>query len=70
MVQNKKNTEKEELSKFISSSQGLEWIKQNNLIKIIKEEEKPDFIYISSDNKKIGIEHTQFIIKSKHGQAL
>lgn len=70
MAQNKKNIEKEELSKFISSPEGLEWIKQNNLVKIIKEEEKPDFIFRSSDNKRIGIEHTRFIIKSKHGQAL
>lgn len=69
MSQDKKTEEKDYLSKFVSSKEGLNWINQNNLIKLT-EEESPDFVYLTSDEKRIGLEVTQFIVKSKHGQAV
>lgn len=69
MAQDKKKEEKEYLDKFLLSLLGQEWLK-NNDIQDYNDFEEPDFIFNSKNNKRIGIEVTQFIIKSKHGRAL
>lgn len=69
MAQDKKFEEKEYLKYFLNTQEGKKWY-QKYKFKHCIDEEHPDFIFITHDNKKIGLEVTQFIIESKHGKAV
>lgn len=69
MAQDKKTEECEYLQYFLSSDEGKKWHQQNRLVSC-KGSEAPDFIFITEDNQKIGLEITKFIVKSQHGKAL
>lgn len=69
MAQNKKEEEINFLNQFLNTPIGKNWY-QKYKIKDCIDEEHPDFIFITNDNKRIGLEITQFIIKSKHGFAV
>lgn len=69
MTQNKKEEEINYLTQFLNTPEGKNWYQTYNFINRI-DEEQPDFIFITQDNKRIGLEITQFIIKSKHGFAV
>lgn len=69
MAQDKKAEEKEYLDYFLASEIGKKWYKKNKIVSCQKGE-APDFIFTTEDNKKIGLEVTRFIVKSKHGRAL
>lgn len=68
-MKNHKIEEKEYLDCFLQTSIGKSWHEKHNIIKI-EETESPDFIFETNDEKKIGLEITQFIIESKHGKAM
>lgn len=69
MAQDKKAEEQEYLQCFLSSDEGKKWYQQNKIVSC-QDGEAPDFVFMTEDNKKIGLEITQFIVKSKHGKAL
>ena len=69
MAQDKKTEEREYLQYFLSSDEGKKWHQQNRIASC-KEGEAPDFIFVTEDNQKIGLEITKFIVKSRHGRAL
>ena len=69
MAQNKKEEEISCLNQFLNTELGKNWY-QKYKIKNRIDKEHPDFIFITNDNKRIGLEVTNFIIKSKHGRAL
>lgn len=69
MAQDKKSEEREYLECFLASDEGKKWYEKNKIISY-QEAEHPDFIFITEDNQKIGLEITKFIVKSKHGRAL
>ena len=69
MAQDKKSEEREYLEYFLASDEGKEWYEKNKIISC-QESEHPDFIFMTEDNQKIGLEITQFIVRSKHGRAL
>ena len=69
MTQDKKTEEREYLQYFLSSDEGKKWYLQNK-IKSCLDGESPDFVFITEDNHKIGLEVTKFIVKSRHGRAL
>lgn len=69
MAQNKKTEENNYLNTFLSSPIGIKWKEEYNITSHI-ETEQPDFIFNTSNNKKIGFEITRFFMKSKHGKAL
>ncbi len=69
MAQNKKEEEINYLNQFLNTPEGKNWYQTYNFINRM-DEEHPDFIFITQDNKKIGLEITQFIVKGKHCSAL
>ena len=69
MTQNKKIEENNYIDNFLKTPLGEKWCQKYNFQNRI-ESEHPDFIFITQDNRKIGLEVTNFIIKSKHGIAL
>lgn len=69
MAQDKKSEEREYLEYFLASDEGKKWYEKNKIISY-QESEHPDFIFITEDNQKIGLEITRFLVKSLHGQAL
>lgn len=69
MAQNKKEEEINYLNQFLNTPEGKAWY-QKYKTKDRIDEEQPDFIFITNDNKRIGLEVTNFIMKSKHGIAL
>ena len=69
MTKDKKIEEKEYLEYFLTSNEGIKWQNDNKIISY-HEAESPDFIFTTKDNQKIGIEITNFFVKSLHGQAL
>ncbi|MBQ9270767.1 MAG: hypothetical protein IJ218_00675 [Alphaproteobacteria bacterium] len=69
MAQDKKTEEREYLEYFLASDEGKKWYEKNKIISC-QESEHPDFIFMTEDNQKIGLEITQFIVRSKHGRAL
>lgn len=69
MAQNKKFEEQEYLNSFLSTSIGKKWMDNYNL-KSYENFERPDFIFLSEDNRKIGLEVTRYMVKSKHRCAL
>jgi len=69
MAQNKKEEEINCLNQFLNTKLGKNWY-QKYKIKNRLDEEHPDFIFITDDNKRIGLEVTNFIMKSRHGRAL
>ena len=69
MAQNKKEEEINYLNQFLNTPIGKNWY-QIYKIKDRIEEEHPDFIFITQDNKKIGLETTQFIKNTEQGYAL
>lgn len=69
MAQNKKEEEINYLTQFLNTREGKNWYQTHNFINRM-DEEQPDFVFITPDNKRIGLEVTNFIIKSKHGRAL
>ena len=69
MAQDKKKEENNYLNQFLNTPIGKNWY-QTYKIEDRIEKEHPDFIFITHDNRKIGLEVTNFIMKSKHGIAL
>lgn len=69
MSQDKKIEEREYLQYFLSSDEGQKWYQQNKIVSCL-DAEAPDFIFMTEDNQKIGLEVTKFIVKSRHGRAL
>lgn len=69
MAQNKKEDEINYLNQFLNTPEGKAWY-QKYKIKDRMDEEHPDFVFITQNNKRIGLEVTNFIMKSKHGIAL
>ena len=69
MTQDKKSEEREYLQYFLSSDEGKKWYQQNKIVSY-RDDEAPDFIFVTEDNQKIGLEITKFIVKSRHGRAL
>lgn len=69
MAQDKKSEEREYLEYFLASDEGKKWYEKNKIISC-QESEYPDFIFMTEDNQKIGVEITRFLVKSLHGQAL
>lgn len=69
MAQDKKSEEREYLEYFLASDEGKKWYEKNKIISY-QESEHPDFIFITEDNQKIGMEITRFLVKSLHEQAL
>ena len=69
MAQDKKTEEREYLKYFLATKVGKNWYEKNKIISC-QETEHPDFIFMTEDNQKIGLEITQFIVRSKHGRAL
>ena len=69
MAQDKKSEEREYLEYFLASDEGKKWYEKNKIISC-QESEHPDFIFMTEDNQKIGVEITRFLVKSLHGQAL
>ena len=69
MAQDKKTEEREYLNYFLASDEGRKWCRENGIVSC-QDAEPPDFIFITKNNQKIGLEVTKFIVKSKHGQAL
>ncbi len=65
----KKEQEREMLNHFLATPIGKEWYEKQNIKEII-ENESPDFILVTQDDKRIGLEITQFIFKSKHWMAM
>ncbi len=69
MTQNKKVDENNQLNNFLNTLVGKNWYQSYNFQKHI-ETEIPDFIFITQDNRKIGLEVTEFIADTKQGHAL
>lgn len=69
MAQDKKEEEREYLRYFLSSDEGKKWYQQNKIVSY-QDDEAPDFVFITENNRRIGLEITKFIVKSHHGRAL
>lgn len=68
-MQKHKEEEKEILNYFLSTPMGKRWYNKLNVKETI-ETESPDFIFLTQTGKKIGLEVTKFLVKSKHRRAL
>jgi len=69
MAQNKKIEEKDYIDKFLNTELGKNWYQKYNF-KDYTEAESPDFIFITQDNRKLGLEVTEFIANNEQGNAL
>ena len=66
----KKEYEQEILQRFLESDAGKKWLKEYDIVESsYKPNETPDFIFLSTAGKKIGLEIVRFIAKTKNGNA-